>query len=50
MTTTGWTFMICSVGFVIGLTFWCFKKVLTKPASADHMHAPIEIDTHDRNT
>ena len=50
MTTTGWIFMVCSVGFVVGLTFWCFKKVLTKPASADHMHAPLGIDTKDSNT
>ena len=50
MTTTGWIFMVCSVGFVVGLTFFFFFKVLTKPASADHMHAALGIDTKDSNT
>lgn len=50
MRTSGWIFMLFSVGFVVILTAWCFYKVLVKPASADHMHAPLEIDTHDANT
>lgn len=29
MTTLGWAFMILSVGFVWGLTGWCYYKVLT---------------------
>jgi len=32
MTTAGMIFMIVSLAFVWGLTFWCFKKVLTAPA------------------
>lgn len=27
----GWVFMIVSVGFVLILTTWCFKRVLTDP-------------------
>ena len=42
--------MLCSVGFVVGLTGYCFYRVLKKPASTEHMHAPLDIDTHDRNT
>lgn len=50
MTPEGWVFMICSIGFVLTLIGFCFYKVLTKPAAANHMQAPLEIDTHDRNT
>ena len=28
MTTLAWIFMLVSVGFVVGLTIWCFWKVL----------------------
>ena len=31
MTPLGWLFMIVSVGFVVGLTLWCYAKVLTLP-------------------
>jgi hypothetical protein len=31
MTLGGWTFLLCSVGFVWGLTAWCFYKVLSLP-------------------
>lgn len=36
-TIAGWILMIGSVSFVVILTFWCFKRVLT----AD---PPIETD------
>ncbi len=29
MSAGGWIFMLLSVGFVYGLTFWCFRRVLT---------------------
>ena len=29
MTIGGWVTMILSLGFVWGLTFWCFRRVLT---------------------
>jgi len=47
MTASGWIFMLASVGFVVGLISYCFWRVLTKPATAEHMHAPLEIDTGD---
>lgn len=50
MTTAGWIFMVSSICFVVGLILFCFYRVLTKPSSAEHMHAPIEINTHDRGT
>lgn len=50
MTTGGWVFMIGSLGFVLGLTAFCFGRVLRKPTAANHMHAPLDINTHDQNT
>lgn len=50
MTYAGWIFMIGSISFVLGLVTFCFYKVLCKPSVANHMHAPIEIDTKDRET
>ena len=50
MTLAGWIFMLGSTGSVTILTIWCFYRVLTKPASTKHMHAPLDIDTHDQNT
>jgi ABC-type nickel/cobalt efflux system permease component RcnA len=50
MTPAGWVFMLCSLGLVIGVTVFCFYRVLVKPKTAEHMHAPRDIDTHDRET
>lgn len=50
MTIGGWIFMVFSIGFVVSLVGFCFFRVLKKPVAANHMHAPLEIDTHDLNT
>jgi hypothetical protein len=50
MTLAGWVFMIGSIGFVLGLLSFCFYRVLRKPSAANHMYAPIDIDTHDVGT
>ena len=50
MNTGGWAMMILSVGFVLSLTTFCFYRVLRTPRSTSHMHAPLEIDTHDADT
>ena len=34
LTPLGWTFMIVSLTFVVGLTAWCYMRVLTAPAEA----------------
>jgi hypothetical protein len=31
MTLGGWISMTLSLGFVVGLTWWCFKRVLSAP-------------------
>ena len=50
MTPAGWIVMILSVGFVLGLTTFCFHRVLRTSKATEHMHAPLEIDTHDADT
>ncbi|MGB0717185.1 MAG: hypothetical protein ACPGXK_15005 [Phycisphaerae bacterium] len=50
MTTAGWVIMITSIGTVVSLLTYCFTKVLSAPESADHMHAPLDIDTQDLDT
>ncbi len=50
MTTAGWVFMLCSTGSVIAAMVFCFYRVLTRPTPAEHMHAPLDIDTHDQET
>lgn len=47
LTTGGWIFMVTSIGFVLALIIYCFSRVLSKPASTEHMHAPLDIDTKD---
>ena len=50
MTAAGWLFMVSSIGFVVGLISFCFYRVLRKPSAVNHMQAPLEMDTHDKDT
>lgn len=50
MTTGGWIFMLVSCGSVIGLMGFCYYRVLTRPQTVEHIHAPLDIDTHDQDT
>jgi len=50
MTTGGWVIMITSITSVVALASFCYYKVLSKPQSTEHMHAPLDIDTQDRGT
>lgn len=49
MTVAGWILMCSSVGFVLALTVFCFYRVMRTPAPKEHMHAPLDIDTHERD-
>jgi hypothetical protein len=40
--------MIGSVGFVLSLTVYCFYRVLKTPSAKERLHAPLDIDTRDR--
>lgn len=48
MTLSGWVVMILSVGFVTGLFAWCVWRVMKEPEAPEHLRAPDEIDTHDK--
>jgi len=50
LTGAGWAFMLLSCGSMIVWTAWCYFKVLTTPHATEHMHAPLDIDTHDKGT
>jgi hypothetical protein len=49
MTGAGWAIMISSISFVLGLTVFCFYRVLTLPPMEveKHLKAPLDIDTGD---
>lgn len=48
MTAAGWILMTGSIGFVLGLTAFCFFRVLRSNEPGEHLHAPLDIDTHER--
>ena len=50
LTAGGWTVMIVCIGFVCGLMAFCFSRILRGPKPSEHHHAPLNIDTRDRNT
>jgi len=50
MTAGGWIIMVLSVGGVTTFFGWCVWKVLSTPGSEEHVHDPIEVDTHDAGT
>lgn len=50
MTAAGWILMLTSCGSVLGLTIFCYYRVFTIPRTTEHMHAPLDIDTHDKDT
>jgi hypothetical protein len=35
---------------VVALTSFCYWRVLTRPRATGHMHAPLDIDTQDRES
>jgi len=50
MQPMGWIFMIGSITAVVALVVFCYWRVLSRPRASGHMHAPLDIDTHDRGT
>lgn len=43
MTSLGWVFLVVSLGFVIGLTGWCFFKVLSEPEEEGGVEPPDSL-------
>jgi len=51
MTPAGWIFMLGSLACVLTLVVYCFSRLLRSPAPVeDRVHAPLDIDTQDRET
>lgn len=49
MTPAGWIIMVLAVAGYTGLLLWCIHKVVAVPEAADHIHAPLDVDTRDRD-
>ena len=50
MSPAGWVFMLGSCGLMVIWTAWCYYKVLTTPAAAEHVHTPANIEPRDEPT
>lgn len=50
MNPGGWIVMLLAVGGVVGFFAWCLFKVITTRESDKHIHSPVDIDPHDRET
>ena len=48
LTPAGTAIMVISIGMVLVLCAFCFWRILREPAPAEHHHAPLDIDTQDR--
>lgn len=50
MTAAGWILMLGSCGCVTLVALYCYYRVLKTPEVPEHLHAPLDIDTHDTET
>ena len=50
LTTAGATIMTLSVMLVLGLTVFCFWRILREPKPSEHHHAPLDIEMADDDT
>lgn len=48
MTAGGWLLLMLSCGSVTALVAYCFYRVLTTPHAAEELHAPLDIDTGEK--
>jgi hypothetical protein len=50
LSASGWTMMIGCISAVCLLVVFCFYRVLRESSPTEHHHAPLDIDTHDRDS
>lgn len=50
LTAGGCAVMIGCIALVCGLMAFCFYRILHEARPSEHHHAPLDIDTHDRET
>lgn len=48
MSIAGWIVMTLAVTGMTSLLGWCIYKVVSTPGSTGHLHAPLDIDTRDK--
>lgn len=48
MTLAGWILMSVSLGIVLVLTVYCYWRVLRAPKAGHRLHAPLDINTHEK--
>ena len=48
LTIGGWVMFVLCVTLVCGLSAFCFYRIFREPRPSEHHHAPLDIDTHDR--
>ncbi len=49
LTTAGTIVMASSILLVLGLSVFCAIRILREDRPEEHHHAPLDIDTHDRD-
>lgn len=50
LTTAGLTMMVACLLLVIALCAFCFWRILSENEPAEKHHAPLDIDTRDRES
>lgn len=50
LSTSGWIMMLTAISVVTISFAWLILKVMTTPNADDKIHAPLEIDTRDKDT
>ena len=45
----GIVLMVACIGFVLALCAFCFARLLRQKQPSEHHHAPLDIDTRDRD-
>ncbi|MCH7871156.1 MAG: hypothetical protein IID33_05600 [Planctomycetes bacterium] len=50
LTVAGAIIMTVSIGGVLALSAFCMNKILREKQPSQHDQAPLDIDTHDRET
>jgi hypothetical protein len=49
VTAGGWTLLILSCGSVTALVLFCFWRVMRIPRPTEEIHAPLDIETGERD-
>lgn len=48
MTTAGWIILVLACTGYTALLLWCIHKVVATPGAPERLHAPLDVDTRDK--